>query len=363
MRYGACFFLSATLLALVAAGAWRISRSRRLSPARRRRLVNGALLLLGVLGPLVAAEGWFLFYYDATDGALSTLTSRRWIERHLPQPLGTPRGRRAPSGDADQAPPVVIGVLGDSLTYGQGIERDQDLYSSVLERELRARGVAADVFNISFPGWDTREELAELQRQFAGGGKFSLVVLGFCLNDIAPFVRQPAGYQAAVAGLGKPPAALAWLITRSFVASFLYNHWVFLTSSTLSDAWRDTMFEGYRSPASFRALAEQLEAVRKLTSSYGVPLIALTFPDLGTPLDRYPNRDIHQRLDGLWKRLGVPHVDLLPALERHPTSALRASLMDGHPNELAHRIAGGQLADAVMLMGGRSVPGAQAPSP
>ncbi len=282
MGYGTFFYLSATILILLAWGTWSLYRSGRMSPAWRSRTVNGALVLLGLLVPLVAAEGYFFFFVDTTDSAMITLSNRRWIERHLPHPLGNPRGRTGPSENAETRPPLVIAVVGDSITYGQGVKRDQNLYTSILERELRARGLPAAVYNISYPGWDTIDELAVLRRLFERGAKFSIVVLGFCLNDIAPHIPATPEYNKVVAPLTAPPAVLSRLLSRSFVASFFYFRYVNLMPSVVK--WGETLTDAYRSPETFRALGEQLEAIKQLTEAHQVPLLVLTFPDTSNPL-------------------------------------------------------------------------------
>lgn len=353
MAYGAFFFGLLALLALLGGGGWALARRRATSPLRRRA-TNAVVALAGLLASLAAAEGFFLFLVDGTDDALATLTSRRWVERHLasyrPDSF---RGRLAASEEAATAPTLFIAAVGDSITFGQGIERDEDLYPSVLERELRAAGVRAEVFNMSRPGWNTPQELAELRRHVEAGERFDLIVLGFCLNDIADHVPETPGFREAARRLRRPPALLAPLVARSFAASFLYTRYVRLTSPVIR-LRSAALAEGYRAPETFEPLARQLAEVARLAGSSGAPLIVVTFPDLVAPWDRYPYRDVHRRLDDLWKQLGATHVDLLPLFERHRHDALHAGLMDAHPNELAHRLAAGEVAAAVLALLGRS---------
>lgn len=364
MTYGSFFFGTVAFLLLLAGGAWWVWRRWPGSPAGRPRLVNAALVLLAVLVPLAAAEGWLLFFVDTTDNGLLTLTSRRWLERHAPGMAF--RGRTSPSADAGTGTRMFMAVLGDSITYGQGIDRDEDLYSSVLERELRRKGIPIDVYNLSMPGWNSGEELAELRRQFEAGAIFDAVVLGFCLNDIGEFVQASPGFIEAGKRLRNPPAILAPLVERSFVISLLYNQYVTFASRAIGRTW-GRVAEAFRAPELFQPLAVQLARIKQLTDEYGAPLIVLTFPDLSGPWERYPYRDIHRKLDDFWRRLGAAHVDLLPAFERHPARSLHVGILDGHPNETAHRIAGVELAEALAAMveplpeGPGPIPGAGRP--
>jgi lysophospholipase L1-like esterase len=277
---------------------------------------------------------------------MNTLTSKRWEARHYPQPLGTYRGREPWSPDAPGRSGVSIAVVGDSITAGQGIERETDLYSSILERGLRARGIDAAVYNISSPSWDTDKELAAFDLVSQHGRRFDLVILGYCLNDIATFVTPTPEFLRVRSLLETPPPALAPLTRRSFVASYLYNRYVMLTSPALKQT-EGAIVDAYRDPEIFVEHARQLHEFRELTRWYGARLIVLTFPHCVVPWERYPVRDVHRRLDDFWKGLGVPNLDLLASFERHPVRDLQASALDTHPNELAHRLAGERLVEVL----------------
>jgi hypothetical protein len=136
------------------------------------------------------------------------------------------------------------------------------------------------------------------------------------------------------------------------VASVLYIQYVELTSPVLRRAQVE-LAESYRSPALFQSFALQLGAFKQLTDASGAALIALTFPDTGSRWEQYPYREVHRQLDDLWKRLGATHVDLLPVFERHRPDTLHVGLLDAHPNELAHRLAAREVADAVARRLGR----------
>lgn len=358
VNYASFFLGSTAFLLLLVWGTWWVSRRWSGPPVWRSRLVNAALVLMSATAPLVAAEGWLLLFVDTTDNGLLTLTSQRWLERHAPG-LGL-RGRKGPSADTGKRPTLFLAALGDSITYGQGVERDEDLYSSVLERELRLRGIRADVYNLSRPGWNTPDEVAELRRQLEAGAVFDAVVLGFCFNDIGKSVGITPAFHEAVDRLQNPPAALAPLLDRSFVASLLYNRIVTLASPEIGEAWKRTA-EAFRVPEAFQQLAVQLAEAIELADDYGVTLIVATFPDLAYDWEHYPYRDVHRKLDAFWRESGVAHVDLLPAFERYPARSFHAGIMDAHPNETAHRLAGVEIARAMATVAKPAAPGAARP--
>lgn len=347
------FYFYLLLLAFLAQSAWIGFRAWPAGSRARSVALRAALAGLSLLAGFVAVEGVFFFCIDVTDGHSSQLGTYRWMARHLPQPLGTYRGRPLPAPGGDAAGTFVVVVVGDSSTFGQGVARAEDLYPSLLERRLRGAGLDAAVYNVSYMGWDTFDEWRALQEAALALPRVDAVVLGFSLNDIAPHVPVPADFAAATARLASPPAALAPLVRRSLFASWLHNRWVLLTSPALRQGSR-ALYAGYRDPATFAALARDLDTFRALVDSLGARLFVAIFPDAAVPWEVYPNRDIHRALAGFWAGRGVPVADLLEEFERRPQRALHASWMDSHPNALAHRIAADRI--AALVAGAAAVP-------
>ena len=60
---------------------------------------------------------------------------------------------------AVEKPPGVrrVMVLGDSVTLGYGL-RPEQAFPQVLQDLLEAGGMEAEVFNVAFNGWSTRQE-------------------------------------------------------------------------------------------------------------------------------------------------------------------------------------------------------------
>lgn len=332
------FFFYALLLAFLAQSAWIIFRVWRRRSPRRTAAINATLVVLSVLTTFVAAEGFFYFFVDTTDGAMHTLTSLRWMVRHLPQPSGTYRGRPLPGQEPAEEPRYVVAVVGDSVTYGQGVERQEDLYPSLLERRLREGGLDAVVYNLSFMGWDTFEEWRALREAAYHMPRLDLVILGQSFNDISPHAAFSPAFFVARGHLTTPPAFLEPLVRRSFLASWLYNRLVWLCFPVLREDER-AIAAAHRDPAAFAAYSAELKAFKELTDELGAQLLAVAVPNCSGPWEDYPDGDIPERLVAFWRSLGVPAVSLLEDFRRYPYRRLQAGSLDGHPNALAHRIA------------------------
>lgn len=74
-----------------------------------------------------------------------------------------------------------IAILGDSITFGIGVQQ-KDTFGELLERQLGALGVRAQVLNFGVGGYNTIQE-EELLKSAVITYSPDLVVLGYALND------------------------------------------------------------------------------------------------------------------------------------------------------------------------------------
>ncbi|MBI4125634.1 MAG: hypothetical protein HY609_02345 [Deltaproteobacteria bacterium] len=99
------------------------------------------------------------------------------------------RGFRGGVDYSYEKPPGVLRVLvlGDSFTVGYEVDQDET-YAVVLERELKKRGIAAEVINAGVSGFSNAEELVFLEQE---GVRYQpdVVVLGFYFNDLEDNIR------------------------------------------------------------------------------------------------------------------------------------------------------------------------------
>lgn len=100
---------------------------------------------------------------------------------------------------ADRPAPVVARILclGDSITNGGTSTAQHDTYPYMLERQLRAHGLKAEVLNASAGGWAIENEEGWLRANTAMGA--SIVILEVASHDLF----QPA---AAGAIVGRHPS-------------------------------------------------------------------------------------------------------------------------------------------------------------
>jgi hypothetical protein len=296
-----------------------------------RRAAEIALAVAATLLTLLCAEGVVRWLgaaeprptgYAPVNTARSTkqrLNSRgfRDHERNETKPAGTRR----------------VLVLGDSFTWGHGVELE-DTYPRRLERVLeRRQGTPWEVVSLALPGMNTVDQavqLGEIGMAYAP----DVVLLGYVLNDSedaqAAETRRAAEW-AEPGSLGVlDHSALARLVQRRIWA-------------TLENRRR---VAGYRSmyaaeASGWQAAQRALTEMGRLCHERNVPFVAVIFPLFGNPLDqRYPFTGLHEEVARAAEVSGARVVDLLPTYR-----GLRSEILvvdgvdDEHPNEVAHRLA------------------------
>ena len=93
------------------------------------------------------------------------------------------QGIRGPSYAPEPADGVLrIAALGDSFTFGQGVEIEQ-AFPSVMARELAGKGVPTEVLNFGVPGHATPQEVALVKDRVADV-KPDLVLIHVFANDM-----------------------------------------------------------------------------------------------------------------------------------------------------------------------------------
>ncbi len=253
----------------------------------------------------------------------------RDLDHALAKPAGTTR----------------IVVLGDSFTWGAGVEWD-DTWAEHLERALRReRGGDYEVVNLSQPGFGTRDEQNALLTE---GFRYQpdVVVLAYVLNDSED--GHDAESRRAQRWLAEQRAAAPrGFFERSAVISLVLQR---LRATRESRQRVANYLSLYRDAApGWRGAQKALQEIGGECRRRGVPFVVAIFPLFGGPLDdRYPFDALHARVAAAAAAAGASVLDLLPAYR-----GLRWDLLvvdgvaDEHPNEVAHRIAGRAILKAV----------------
>ncbi len=223
---------------------------------------------------------------------------------------------------------VRIAILGDSFTFGQGIEQNL-VFPSVLETLLtesaRPRGPTWDVVNLGLGGYSTRDEIVVLEHKVLPLDP-DLVVLAYFLND--PDVEPLDGLHRE---FRRPPwwerLRLGRLVARA------RRGWE-ASGAARSDYFHDL----HAHPRLWSIVLAGFRDLRRLTNDAGVSALVMILPEApwADTWDDYAYRDLHEQVASAARDAGLPVLDMLDVLSAYPPRTLRLGPGNHHLNDLGH---------------------------
>ena len=245
------------------------------------------------------------------------------------------QGRRGPEPIAAGPDTVRIAVVGDSFTFGFGVD-DAESYPAVLEAELNAgAGPDYQVLNYGVGGYSSRDE-ALVVRHKVLPAEPDLVIVGYFFNDPEIDPIQP--------------------LQRSYrpVASWQRWNLARLLHAGLTNAARQRYGGGdyykylHRHPRKWASVERAFADIARACGAAGVPVALVIFP--APPLDgwpHYPYHELHAQVAATADAAGLEVLDLYEPFSRFAPESVRISEDDVHPTPLAHREAAQRLADLI----------------
>jgi lysophospholipase L1-like esterase len=223
-------------------------------------------------------------------------------------------------------------VQGDSITWGQGVKHESQLYSQQLLKRLRSRNPRIELAVLASGGREIDGHLAQL-RKWGSEIEPDVVLYQWFINDIE------------LNKTGRPTANLPWrdLFAHPILAS-ASAFWFFLDHS-LSQLWPTSRsYEEYirtdyaPGTENWKDFEERFALwaaeARTLTPRVLVALI----PRLNPPAEM-PFKDVHGRVRALSAAHGLDAIELADAFrELEDYGPLWASPYDAHPSALAHEL-------------------------
>jgi lysophospholipase L1-like esterase len=262
-------------------------------------------------------------------------------------------GRRAGTR-TDATLGVRVLVLGDSFTFGDGVAA-AEVWTAVMERRLRERGVDVDVFNAGVEGYNTNAE-AHYLFELEPSVKPDVVVLGFVANDVytnqALDMAPPSSVdEHRETGSASHVVALAKRIVMQ--SDWIYQRLFLVTSRK----------EYYTVPITAH-VAEQLAVTRDLLGAMeafcrerGIRLVVISIPQQFGALasargDKFDGVDvdvIDRELAAFASERGFPWIEMLePLAEAYRSTGVDMFYrVDGHLTRDGNRVVGENAAEAI----------------
>jgi lysophospholipase L1-like esterase len=301
-------------------------------------VLGNALILLCMLGGIaLLAETHLRFVSVKTDAFGMTWAAQRWFLLHTEF---NSLGCRDKEWTRVKPPGVRrIAFVGDSFTYGWGIERVEDRFPDRVEARLNASGAGRfEVLNVAKPGWDTADQLQPISDMIE---HYALdeVVLCYVPNDIEDLLPISEGFNPTL-----PPQPVFFNTSTSALVDYLYRR-VYTPYLPSVRGYHDWLAAGYADEDLWRRQRDRLGAIIQLCRDRGVTLRVVLLPYILTGGERYNAQAIHALLTEFFEANGTEVLDLLPVLAGHDRQTLVVNRDDPHPNEKANELFATRIAE------------------
>lgn len=230
-----------------------------------------------------------------------------------------------------------IVVIGDSNTYGRGVEA-HETYPAVLEAELRDE-YAVEVFNLGVCGYSTVEYVG-VARTFLERLDPDLVVVGLCLNDFVDGRPEPRGFAFPL-----PERVKVFFLKRTLAARVLEDAW---DRAAMACGLRDDFFTDVvrRLPEYAPRLARDLRELNAAVVGAGKPA-AVGIVVNQWPRVTGPSAELTAEAERAMAAAGMDVIPLEAFLRAHDGEDLGIGRFDGHPDPATHAEFARLLADHV----------------
>jgi len=238
-----------------------------------------------------------------------------------------------------------IAVVGDSVTFGEGVSRTEETFAQVLEETLNRgqEAVKTRVFNFAASAYSVQVMAATLRRRMLLVEP-DLVMIAIIPSDF-DLDRTPAVdgrgnlTDNKLSGfLSRDSALRPWL--RKIHLLYLVRDLVYPRLDRTRKA--EEILAAGELPASYSYLND----FRATAKEHGIPYRVVLLPSLKS---RFHNLASRLRADDL------SFVDLEPLREKFTEKEFRASRFDTHPSAAVHRAIGEALAEEILpLLGEES---------
>lgn len=265
------------------------------------------------------------------------------IGRFTP-PINNLGFRQTPSGkDASAAGVTRIVFLGDSFTFGDGIERGKDRFTDLIESRLNADDASGGgarrfhTYNAGVSGSRPNHWVRYFERLLPAY-KPDLVLAIFFLRDGTNLCTSLRCHRRTIEEIR------AKYESRLFhrVSSLARLYYARKIMREFSVGYRDQVLNSYLGTDGQRTIwVDQQEALRDIRDrcwALGAEFHLIIFPML-FDLDRYPYGPVEDEISRFAREADIRCFSLLEGFRGRDARSLWVAAHDQHPNEQGHRIA------------------------
>lgn len=278
-------------------------------------------------------------FKDITTTGHYSYFSRKWSKTIRLNSLGFREKEIEPKNGSTYR----IAVIGDSYTFGQGIE-EKDRFTNLLEAELNGKGNGYEVLNFGKPGAETVDEI-KILRKVIDHVDPDFVLLQWHINDFEGHDKSRRPKSNPLLPFNKLNKFLLGSSTFYFLASIQWQN--IQSIFRPSDSYETYMLQRFGDPesADSKIAASQLYEFIDLCREHNIPLGIVLYSELGIIKNNvHPFGFLYDRVISLGERKGIVCLDLRADFspytkDKRECKKLYVNRFDSHPSPLRNRIA------------------------
>ena len=224
-------------------------------------------------------------------------------------------------------------VTGDSVAQGYGLEKDEEVFSAVVEKLLTDAGMKAEVFNFAVSGYNTQQEVETLR---AKGLEYApdLVIVAYCLND----TRQSCGYimDHLLAEESKHRVSSRIMARLRFSALARLVYFRFVKPAELTDKYAQLNED---------TVEHYFDVLAGLSKERSFDVLVVSFPNTYS-WDATGHDPRHRAVCEMAEKKGFASLDLVPLFERESKDH-KMFLDIWHPTPYGHEVAAEAIVEAI----------------
>ena len=235
---------------------------------------------------------------------------------------------------------IRIAAIGDSFTYGWGIENSNNVYPKVLEKKLNnISNINYEVLNFGLPDSNTEDELLIIKEKAL---KYNpdIIILGYYINDLENIDSNNIEENFYI-----EMPYIGFILRNSF-----YLYYFFETRSNylierfiLKDPYSKIIQKRFESEINKNHSETIFKELKAISKKNKMPVLIVSFPAI-YKLDDYYLLNANEFINEIADENDFYFVDMFDIYKNYDENELIVSIYDRHPSEFGHELA----ADAIL---------------
>lgn len=299
---------------------------------------NKKLLSVTFISIFIIGEILFSFIPQSQGNGQVDLGQRLW-QAYYGKPINELGYRDEKLEGRINSTKKKIAFLGDSFTYGSGIENPNERFSNIIKNRV---GDSFEVFNLGKCQSDTRDELERLKMFEV---KPDVLILQYFHNDIIP-TGMRYGYFDYRESKKKITTKVFNVFITPFKCSFFLNFLFVNVGNKLvvnfySSWYKNDINESFKNKDCLNEHTRDIEELISYCKSNKINLYVLFIPDL-TDIE-FTQAIYLDKIVPVFKKESIPCVFIAENLKQYTTDKLLVNSVDMHANEFVQEIIAEQL--------------------